>query len=328
MSHKYHILYETTNLINGKPYIGIHSTDKVDDGYIGCGISAQCQAKSKARQNSALPFANAVAKYGYENFQRKILALCATREELEFVESILVNEAWVRSDQNYNAAMGGGGGKAFWTKDRAIFEFKKTHGEKYNYSLTDYRGAKQKVEIVCSEHGSFWQSPNDHKRGNGCPKCFSEKISKINTFSRDEAIKGFRKTHGNKYDYSKVDYKKSNKDVIIICKKHGEFSQTPATHLRGSGCKKCSIKKSSLKKRISNSSAIKRLKAIHGEKYDYSKVRYVGQKGKIEIICLEHGSFLQSYRSHKEGHGCKYCGIKKKSTKMKAHHKKIRNGNN
>lgn len=47
------------------------------------------------------------------------------------------------------------------------------------------------------------------------------------------------KVHGDKYDYSKVEYKGCNTDVLIICPIHGEFSQTPTHHLLGCGCKRC-----------------------------------------------------------------------------------------
>ena len=46
--------------------------------------------------------------------------------------------------------------------------------------------------------------------------------------------------HGDKYDYSKVDYRKSKVNVIITCKVHGDFLQTPNNHLRSANCYKCS----------------------------------------------------------------------------------------
>ena len=61
-------------------------------------------------------------------------------------------------------------------------------------------------------------------------------MKKSNT---EEFIKKAKKVHGNKYDYSKVNYVGNKIEVTIICPEHGEFEQTPKGHLRGQGCPKC-----------------------------------------------------------------------------------------
>lgn len=58
--------------------------------------------------------------------------------------------------------------------------------------------------------------------------------------TKEEFIKDARKVHGDKYDYSKVEYVGSKIKVCIICPKHGEFWQTPSHHFEGKGCPKCS----------------------------------------------------------------------------------------
>lgn len=104
----YYIVYETTNLINGKLYVGVHKTEDPDifDGYIGCGVSKKDQKK-----HINIGFPAAVHKYGYDNFSRKILftypdtlagMMAAYDKEAE-----IVNEEWVRSDLNYNLVVGG-----------------------------------------------------------------------------------------------------------------------------------------------------------------------------------------------------------------------------
>lgn len=116
----------------------------------------------------------------------------------------------------------------------------KVHGDKYDYSKVVYVNNNTKVEIVCKEHGSFWQLPRHHiSRGSGCPKCSG-------TYSdREYFISRAKEIHNNKYDYSKVEYVLANKKVIVTCPTHGDFLITPNTHLQGSGCKKCdSIRKS------------------------------------------------------------------------------------
>ena len=86
--------------------------------------------------------------------------------------------------------------------------------------------------------------------------------------------------HGNKYDYSKVEYKNTGTKVILICKEHGEFLQTPNEHLVGSGCIDCA----GLRKKTTEE-FIEDAKLFHGERYDYSEVNYKNKNSiKTNII--------------------------------------------
>ena len=107
-----------------------------------------------------------------------------------------------------------------------------------------------------------------------------------------------------KYDYSLVDYKHSKTKVIIVCPEHGEFNQTPANHLSGNGCPKCSIDEH----RSSIEQFIRKAIFVHGEKkYDYSKVDYKQSQSKVIIVCPEHGEFEQTPNNHLKGQGCPKC---------------------
>lgn len=86
-----YILYETTNLVNGKKYRGIHKTNNLEDGYLGSGTALKL----------------AVKKYGQENFSRDIIEFCETYDELLIKESIYVDEEWVKDKSNYNLKTGG-----------------------------------------------------------------------------------------------------------------------------------------------------------------------------------------------------------------------------
>ena len=108
------------------------------------------------------------------------------------------------------------------------------HGDRYDYSLSDYKGSLTKVCIICPIHGEFWMTPNAHLSGQGCPKCNGTPRKNVEQF-----IAEARLIHGDKYDYSKVDYKNNFTKVCIICPIHGEFWQEPRTHLSGHGCPKC-----------------------------------------------------------------------------------------
>ena len=126
-----------------------------------------------------------------------------------------------------------------------LLKAKEIHGNKYDYSKVEYINSKTKVCIICPEHGEFYQEPNSHLQGHGCPFCKSE--LKRNT------TKGFiekaNEIHNNFYDYSLTKYGSNRQEKVIIkCPLHGEFTISPKSHLRGSGCPKC--KQSSLEKDV------------------------------------------------------------------------------
>lgn len=108
------------------------------------------------------------------------------------------------------------------TKEKYIKKFKKIHKNKYNYSKFTYKGCNEKSIIICKIHNDFYQTPNNHSRGNGCPKCANNIKSNKKKFKNKS-----NKIHGNKYNYSKFIYSGALKKSIIICKTHGEFLQTP-----------------------------------------------------------------------------------------------------
>ena len=188
------------------------------------------------------------------------------------------------------------------TTEEFIAKAREVHGDKYDYSRVNYVNAKTKVEIICPEHGSFWQTPTNHLNGKGCPKC----VGRIKT--TEEFIKRAKAVHGDKYDYSRVNYVGATVKVEIICPEHGSFWQTPANHLNGKGCSKC------VGRNKTTEDFIKRAKAVHGTKYDYSKVVYSDSNQKVEIICPIHGSFWQRPTSHLKGNGCPKCVGRNKTT--------------
>ena len=119
--------------------------------------------------------------------------------------------------------------------------FKLIHGNKYDYSKSIFINDKEKVEIICNKHKSFFQSPAKHKQGQGCPKCAIETLAKNNIMERKENLKDFKAVHGNKYDYSLVpNIFKTKKVIPIICREHGIFYQLPKQHKIGQGCPSCS----------------------------------------------------------------------------------------
>jgi hypothetical protein len=120
-----------------------------------------------------------------------------------------------------------------------------------------------------------------------------------------EFVEKARAVHGDKYDYSEVEYVNNTTKVKIICPEHGEFWQRPNGHLQQNGCPTCS----GLKK-LDTDVFIKKSKLVHGDKYDYSEVRYRNTRTKVKIICPEHGEFWQRPNGHLRGAGCYDCGRK------------------
>ena len=177
--------------------------------------------------------------------------------------------------------------------------FIKAHGNRYDYSKVEFVRVNEKVEIVCSEHGSFYQIPINHASGKGCIKC-----SGTYQYNTDEIIGRFIGVHGAIYDYSLVDYINSDTKIKIVCLNHGVFEQMPYSHMSGSGCPSCSSSY-----QPSTSEVIKQFKSIHFDRYDYSRVDYQGAFVDVEIVCKTHGSFMQTAKTHKKGSGCPDCAI-------------------
>ena len=203
------------------------------------------------------------------------------------------------------------------TTEEFIKEARELYGDKYDYSETIYKDAKTDVLIRCLKHGLFSKKPDKHLHGQGCKYCMREQKSLDQRKTKDEFIADARKIHGDKYDYSKVEYINNHTDVIITCPIHGEFPQTPNSHLSGRGCKDCGIIETHNKQRKTKDEFIADARKIHGDKYDYSKVEYNGTDNTVTIICPIHGDFPQTPSKHLIGQGCKYCGRIRSSEKQK-----------
>lgn len=123
-----------------------------------------------------------------------------------------------------------------------------------------------------------------------------------NRSNNEQIIDRFKNVHGDRYDYSLVEYNNSKTKVKIICSAHGVFNQTPGKHCSKQGCPKCNNKNVTTEEFIEKS--IKK----HGKKYDYKLVDYKNSLEKVKIICDVHGVFEQMPKTHLK-HGCLLCGI-------------------
>ena len=190
-----------------------------------------------------------------------------------------------------------------YTKEEFIKKAKIVHGDKYDYSRVDYFNSCTKVNIICPEHGLFQQTSHDHLSGKGCKLCGDKRKNLNRTKSKEQFIEEAKIAHGDKYDYSKVDYVNNGTAVEIICPQHGSFWQRPRDHIfYRQGCPICGgVKKHTIEE------FIKLSKSIHGDKYDYSEVEYVNNRIPVAIKCIDHGLFYQKPLKHIQGHGCPAC---------------------
>lgn len=208
-----------------------------------------------------------------------------------------------------------------------ISNAKKIHGNVYDYSNVNYILNNTLIDIICKKHGVFRTTPSSHiHQKTVCPKCTKEIIIKIgshNRVSNDEFIKRAIKIHGDTYDYSKTFYTGMHEPIIVICKEHGEFTQSKAqNHLKNEfNCPKCleiRYKEHIENTKITYNEAVEKVKSIHRELieiYDYSN--YESTESKITFICnknKKHGKWNASLHAvtglgKKGATGCPVCSM-------------------
>jgi hypothetical protein len=183
-----------------------------------------------------------------------------------------------------------------------------------------YKNGKTPLPIICPHHGIINRCYEYFKRtSTGCVICAKSQPpkSKIKSsiigrnqyriMNREEAIKDFRRIHGDLYDYSEFIYKRSVDKSIAICpiEGHGKFLISHNTHSspKKVGCPRCAGRN------LTTEIVVDQFKKIHGDLYDYSKFIYKSAIEKSIVICNKHnhGEFLISPNNHKRGKGCPMC---------------------
>ena len=180
------------------------------------------------------------------------------------------------------------------------------HKNKYDYSKIEFFSSYSMLNIICPIHGEFEQVAYAHLAGSGCPKCSKKKPA----ITKNEFIDRASKTHGDKYDYSNIEYHSTRSIINISCPIHGDFEQVAYLHLRGSGCPQCGKKKPS----ITTDQFIERARSVHGDRYEYSNTVYTASNKKVKITCKKHGDFEQLPNAHIKGSGCPKCFFESKSS--------------
>jgi len=134
-----------------------------------------------------------------------------------------------------------------------------------------YQGLHTNVTVICLNHGEFKVTPWGHlARAGGCAQCYGNQVKDTHQFIQDAVA-----VHGDKYDYSQVDYKGAKIPVSIICTLHGAFPQRPNNHLNGSECPKCNLNKSKIERQWLNHLNVP---------MEYRQHKIMGKSGKIYVV--------------------------------------------
>lgn len=235
-------------------------------------------------------------KVDYKNNSTKVIVTCKQHGDFNVTPNNFLNSNSCRKckEEKRKAEK--------W--EEYLKKFKVLHNDKYDYSKCNYKNSKKKLKIICRKHGEFLQSANSHQKGNGCPNCVG-----LLPISKKQFIERAVEKHGDKYDFSNLNYKGYNVRTEFVCREHGKFKTKPVVIVENLGCNKCSPTRKRTTEEI-----IKEFEDVHGDFYDYSKVNYINNLTKVDIICPHHGEFKQRPKQHKRGEGCYLCGVEKSAS--------------
>lgn len=181
----------------------------------------------------------------------------------------------------------------------------KIHGNKYVYNESEYINQTTKIRIICDCGNEFYQTPHKHLLGQGCPVCAKAKMGK--KLSLEQFIEKAIAKHGNRFDYTQVEYNGYDIPIKIRCLKcNSDLTQTPDSHLHSNGCFTCSMKDIGDLYRSSKSEFVEKSINIHGNRYSYDRVDYINNTSKVIIKCNSCNQyFTQVPTSHLSGNGCR-----------------------
>lgn len=201
------------------------------------------------------------------------------------------------------------GGKKY-TVNEFIMNAKEVHGDKYDYSKVIYTKSKNKIIIICKEHGEFEITSTNHiHRYRGCQKC-----NKFICRTYDDFIKKSIEKFGTKFEYNEDSFISMSDKITIICPIHNKFEIIAGYHIKSkTGCSKCGLINTANARRSNQDEFINRSKKLFNDKYDYSKVIYKLSQENIILTCKEHGDFKVTPNAHLNNNingGCKLCANK------------------
>ena len=262
----------------------------------GCQECAKEIAAEGKKLTTAEFIKNAKAKHGSKfDYSKSVYIDSATEVEIICPE----HGPFFRTPNNH---INGGYGcnecnsENVYDTDYFIERAKEAHrdrGVEYDYSKVEYKSAGEPVEIICKEHGSFFQAPQHHLKPHGCPKCAGNSKTTFSDF-----IERAKAKHGNKYTYDRSSYTAQRNKVKIHCSDHGWFELKGTAHINGAGCYVCSGRtrqRYSLTWEIFCAEADKKYKG----QYKYTEGKFKGTASRVEIVCTEcNTTFKQNAKTH------------------------------
>lgn len=269
-SHKKVLI--SCNIANHEDFLQVPNAHLTGNGCPLCGKISRKKSRTKSTENFICEARKIhgdkydYSKSIYKSAKEKLIIICPTHEEFEQTpnEHLYQKSGCIKC-----------GGRAQLTTEGFIERSKKVHGNKFDYSKSEYENIHKPILIICPIHGEFYQSPAAHMSGFDCNECGQEKVGIKKTLTMKEFLARAKERHGNRYDYSAVVYKKSNEKIKIKCKIHEYFFQIPASHLMGNGCPKCAFKgEGRIAEYLIKNSVLYREYKIQNRKYDFYLPEY------------------------------------------------------
>ena len=186
----------------------------------------------------------------YAGMNRKVGFVCPKHGPMQMDAKNLINGKICQK-----CAIEARAGKNRFTRKQMLAKFKATHGDRYDYSLAEYNGQQNSVEIICKTHGKFLQKPEYHWTGSGCPECFhKDRRGAAQRDTLESVIEKVNNTFGDLFDLSEVVYVNSQQKIKVTCTKHNEVCETKANWLINgcNPCPKCNHMKSSQETALAN----------------------------------------------------------------------------
>lgn len=185
---------------------------------------------------------------------------------------------------------------------KQFLETIRTRKPEYDYSKAIYKGAREKVCVVCKTHGDFWISPDNLYKGKGCPRCTKYR----NRPTTESFLELARKKHPE-YDYSETEYTGAKSKMKIICPKHGAFWINSWNFMNKSGCPQCALEYRARARAKTTDAFIEESKRIFGDRYSYSRTEYIARNKSVIVTCGIHGDFQAVPFNYLRGCGCPKC---------------------
>lgn len=201
------------------------------------------------------------------------------------------------------------------SQDDFIFRVESVGLSNLAFNKSKYTGSKKPVIVTCLRHGDFNATPESLYRGRGCYKCGRESTGDAKRLSVADVLGRFKNKHGDTYKYIMDGYTGIYSKIGIVCRYHGLFYQSVKNHFKGQRCPKCSRKARADNSRLTTERVVQQFKNRHGDRYDYSLVKYTSDVDKVSIICKKHGVFQQAPTNHKFGQNCPLCNQPNFSTR-------------